>query len=152
MFFKFSQGGILIVHEPLSTGKLGNIVQGMFSSNVCIRHGRTKSMICSRCGEAPYVELLASSAGRARPPACAAVGHLVPCFPHLLLPLPPLFSVSTSYPSCDAYCTFLLVTMFAAKSNWTIAWPRAADGLLVFLDWPPCSVPLGPRSSTFLGL
>lgn len=34
-------------------------------------------MICSRCGEASAVELLASSAGRALPPACVAVGHLV---------------------------------------------------------------------------
>lgn len=77
MFFKFSQGGILIVHEPLSAGKLGSIVQGMFSSKVSIRLWRTKSMICSRCGEASAVELLASSAGRALPPACVAVGHLV---------------------------------------------------------------------------
>lgn len=50
-------------------------------------------MICSWCGGAPDVKLLASSTGRARPPACAAVGYLVPCFPHLLLPLPPLFSL-----------------------------------------------------------
>lgn len=146
MVFKFSQGGILIVREPLSAGKLGSVIQGTFSSKVCIRLQRTKSMIFSRCGEASAVELLASSAGRDLPPACVALGILSVCCPHLLL------SASTSYPSWDAYRTVLLVTMLTAKSNWTIAWPRTADGLLVFLDWPPCSVPLGCRSNPFFGL
>lgn len=131
MFFKFSQGGILIVHEPLSTGKLGNIVQGMFSSNVCIRHWRTKSMICSQCGEAPYVKLLASSAGRAHPPACAAVGHLVPCFPHLLLPLPPLFSLHlpATHPEMLTVLSFLSLC-----SRQRVAGPLPGFAQLVFLD------------------
>lgn len=151
--FQVFSGGILIVHEPLSTGKLGSTVQGTFSSKVCIRHRRTKSTICSQCGEAPDVKLLASTAGGAVPPACAAVGHLVPVLSSLAPPLTSfVLSASTSYPPWDAYCTVLLVTMLTAKSNWTIAWPRAAEGLLVFLDWPPCLVPFGRRSSTFLGL
>lgn len=87
MVFKFSQGGILIVCEPLSAGKLGSVVQGTFSSKICIRLQRTKSMIFSRCGEASAVELLASSAGRALPPACVAVGHPVRVLFSLASPL-----------------------------------------------------------------
>lgn len=141
----------------LCNWKTGQHSSGMFSSNVCIRHWRTKSMICSRCGEAPDVKLLASSAGRARPPACAAVGHLVPCFPHLLLPYLlcslciyqlPILRCLLYFPSCH----YAHGKEHNGPANRTIAWPLTADGLLVFLDWPPCLVPLGRRSSTFLGL